>query len=142
MKNSRKKTSYVAVSKKGSYIIEAAVVLPVIMLAVITSVLIIMFFYMQMAEQCKLHNVLRAEAGRVTEKTIYTSGASNDMSDAAMHIDKNIIGGKVTGRKYLVMDHKGILDKKGTFTLEGHCYVVDGTSYVRVSSIIREKKDE
>ena len=62
-----------SLNKKGSYVIEAAVVLPVIMLSVITAILIIMFFYTQMTEQCRLHEVLRAEAGRMTDKTICLS---------------------------------------------------------------------
>ena len=111
-----------SLDKKGSYVIEAAVVLPVIMLSVITAILIIMFFYTQMTEQCRLHEALRAEARTMT--------------------DKNVIGGEVTGKKYLVMEHSGILRRKGTFVLESHCYAIDGPSYVRASSIVRGEKDE
>ncbi len=142
MRTGERKRVRLFLNKKGSYIIEAAIVLPVIMLTVITSVLIIMFFYTQMTEQCRLHEVLRAEAGRVTDKTIYLSGEMQDIEDTSIHIDKKAIGGEVTGKKYLVMEHKGIINKRGTFTLEGHSYAVDGTSYVRASSIIRGKKNE
>lgn len=142
MRIGKRKRVQLFLNKKGSYIIEAAIVLPTIMITVITSVLIIMFFYTQMTEQCRLHEVLRAEAGRATDKTIYLSGGSQDIEDVAIHIDKKAIGGDVTGKKYLVMEHKGILDKRGTFTLEGRCHAIDGPSYVRTSSIIRGKKNE
>ena len=131
-----------SLDKKGSYVIEAAVVLPVIMLSVITAILIIMFFYTQMTEQCRLHEVLRAEAGRMTDKTICLSKIAYDTSDVALYSDKNVIGGEVTGKKYLVMEHSGILRRKGTFVLESHCYAIDGPSYVRASSIVRGEKDE
>ena len=42
---------------------EAAVVMPFIIISVITAVLAVMFFYSQMTEQCKMHMALRAEAG-------------------------------------------------------------------------------
>ena len=76
----------VSLNKKGSYVIEAAVVLPVIMLSVITAILIIMFFYTQMTEQCRLHEFLRAESGKVTEKTKCLSDRTYDTSDITIHI--------------------------------------------------------
>ena len=105
------------ISKKGSYILEAAIVLPVIMLTVITSVLIIMFFYTQMTEQCRLHEELRKEAETATGKEVYD-------------------------KRYLIMEDKGLLHKKGTFVVEGKSHVVDGPSYIRYSSIIRDKNNE
>ena len=39
-------------SRRGSYIMEAAVVMPFIIVSVITAVLAVMFFYSQMTEQC------------------------------------------------------------------------------------------
>lgn len=119
MKKLGKKTAC-SFNKKGSYIMEAAIVLPVIMLTVITAVLIIMFFYMQMTEQCRLHESVRAEAEKVTDKSV----------------------GKVYDKKYLIMEHRGLLHKKGTFVVEGYSYVIDGPSYVRLSNIIGEKQNE
>ena len=42
-------------SKRGSYIAEASIVLPMVVLAVITVMLIVMFFYSQVTEQSRLH---------------------------------------------------------------------------------------
>ena len=52
-------------NKRGSYIAEAAIVLPFIILAVITCVLIVMDFYEGVSQQCEEHRVERA--GEVTE---------------------------------------------------------------------------
>jgi len=113
-------------------------VLPMIILATITAVLIIMFFYSQMTEQCLLHTALRAEAGRLTGKTIYT-GHGSDLQEmqAEIHTDKKTMGGEIYGKKYLVMDHRGLLARKGTFVVEGGCHAVDGVMYVRYCNMVK-----
>lgn len=130
-------------NKKGSYIMEAAVVLPVLILAVITSILIIMFFFSQMTEKCRLHMALRNEAGMMSGQTVYM-GESRDVSDtdAEIYTSKGITGGTVYGKKYLIMEHQGILEKKGTFVVEGSCHSVDGTDYVRYSRFVKGSGDE
>ena len=57
---------------------EAAVVMPFIIISVITAVLAVMFFYSQMTEQCSMHMALGAEAGRVTGKTEMLHSVSSD----------------------------------------------------------------
>ena len=125
-------------SKKGSYIMEAAIVLPMIILATITAILIIMFFYSQMTEQCRLHTALRAEAGQLTGKTAY-AGHADDAADlqAEIYADRNAMGGEVYGKKYLVMEHKGLLARKGSFVAEGACHAVDGVEYVRYCNMVK-----
>ena len=125
-------------SKKGSHIMEAAIVLPIIVMATITAVLIIMFFYSQMTEQCRLHTVLRAEAGKLTGKTTYTdhAGGAADLQ-AEIYVDTKAMGGEIYGKKYLVMEHKGILSRKGTFAAEGVCHAVDGVEYVRYCNMVK-----
>ena len=114
-----------AASKRGSYIMEASIVLPVLIFAVITVVLIIMFFYSQMTEQSRMHIAMRHEAGHAE---IYTK--------------KTVTGSRAYGKKYLIMDHRGILEKKGTFVLEGTCSSIDGARYVRYCSFVRGYDDE
>ena len=48
-------------NRQGSHMAEAAVVLPIVILAVITLVLIIMFFYQQSIQQSRMHMVLRQD---------------------------------------------------------------------------------
>ena len=62
-------------NKRGSYIVEAAIVLPMVILSVITVVLIVMFFYSQVTEQSRMHITLRGEAGAATGRTSYTEEA-------------------------------------------------------------------
>lgn len=122
---------------------EAAIVLPVVILAVITSVLIIMFFYSQMTERCRLHMALREEAGRITGQTHYIADTYADgHADMQIYSDKKPVGGTVHGKKYLIMEHSGILDKKGTFTVEGSWRAADGTDYIRYRVLTEGIADE
>lgn len=121
-------------SKKGSYIMEAAIVLPVIIFAVITAVLIIMFFYSQMTERSRMHMVLRQEAGEMTEHTKTFSKVS---WDGECYLDKRASGGEAYGKKYIVMNHRGLLTRKGAFTVEGSCHGNDGTRYVRYCNLVK-----
>lgn len=114
---------------------EAAIILPLIVLTTITIILIIMFFFTQMTESSRLHIALREDAGRRTGQTEYI-GTDID-SDVNIEFDKSISGGTVYGRKNLIMDHKGILYKKGVFAVKGSSYVVDGTEYVRYCRLIK-----
>lgn len=129
-------------TKKGSYIMEAAIVLPMIVLVTVTAVLIIMFFYNQMVEQSRLHIALRSEAGMMTEQTVYHHvEAAMDGVEAEIYRKERAIGGSVYGKKYLVMPHRGILDKKGTFPVEGSWYATDGAEYVRYCNLVKGVKD-
>ena len=129
------------INKRGSYIIEAAVVLPVILMVVITAVLIIMFFYCQMTEQCNLHMGLRQQAGMMSGNTLYLMNDEDvDLSEVDTHTDKKLFGGSIYGRKNLIMSKKGVLYKKGVFVVEGSCYEIDGPAYVRYSSAIKGLK--
>lgn len=128
-------------SRRGSYIMEAAVVLPVIIMVTITSILIVMFFYSQMTERCQLHIALRSEAGLASGQTEYADG-NTYAEDAEIYTDKSILGSTVYGKKYLVMEHRGTLEKKGTFTVEGKSHAVDGPSYIRYSHFAKGAADE
>ena len=66
-------------NKRGSYIAEAAIVLPFIILAVITCVLIVMDFYEGVSQQCEDHKVERA--GEVAEETAFAD-ADGDLPSA------------------------------------------------------------
>lgn len=130
-------------SKKGSYIMEAAIVLPVVMVVVITVVLIVMFFYSQMSERSKLHMELRAVAGKSTGKTAYLheSGYRKDFGEDIYANNKNS-GGRVYGKKYIIMTHRGVLGKKGVFVIEGSCHAVDAVQYVRFYNLVKDIKNE
>lgn len=126
-------------SKRGSYILEASIVMPVIIVAVVTVVLIIMFFYSQMTEQAKMHMALRMEAG-IASETTYT--AYDPEWDGEIYIKKNAAGAELYGKKYVVMSNRGLLEKKGIFVVEDKCVAVDAPRYVRYCSLVKGIKNE
>ena len=113
---------------------EAAVVLPVLMMAVITAVLIIMFFYSQMTEQSRMHVALRQEAGKITEQTVYLHESGYD---GELTYRKTLQGGTVQGSKKLLMEHRGILLRNGSFMITGRAYAPDGPDYVRFCNFMK-----
>ena len=62
--------------------------------------------------------------------------------DGEMYTKKGMAGVTVTGKKYLLMEHKGILTKKGAFAVKGSCNGVDAAQYVRYCSLVRGIKNE
>lgn len=123
-------------SKKGSYIMEAAIVFPVVILVTVTVVLVIMFFYSQMAQRSQLHIILRSEAGMMTGKTVYYHARTlADETEAELYRRKSAFGGSVYGKQYLIMPNKGILGSKGTFVAEGFWHATDGVEYVRYCNL-------
>lgn len=62
--------------------------------------------------------------------------------DGEMYTKKGMAGVTVTGKKYLLMEHKGILTKKGAFAVKGSCSGVDAAQYVRYCSLVRGIKNE
>jgi len=117
---------------------EAAIVLPVVIIAVITSVLVIMFFYTQMSERSRLHTALRSEAGIMTEYTLYEelpdlpSGYEVEMKKTG--ITGN---GEISASKNLLMKKKGMLAKRGIFAVEGSAYATDAPQYVRYCVFVK-----
>lgn len=125
-------------SKRGSYIMEAAVVLPVIIFVLITIVLIVMFFYSQMTERSRLHIAMRCEAGMAAGSTVYAGDGENGAdTDAEIYTEKTVSGSEASGRKYLIMKYRGVLKKKGIFVVEGKCSGADGARYVRYYDLIK-----
>ena len=79
------------------------------------------------------------EAGRQTE----TMTSEHVLEwDGEMYTKKGMAGVTVTGKKYLLMEHKGILTKKGAFAVKGSCSGVDAAQYVRYCSLVRGIKNE
>ena len=124
-------------SRRGSYILEAAIVMPVIMLSVITAVLIIMFFYRQMSEQCMMHRTLIDEASFA----LRGEGFSDDpqMWDGSIYTEGSVFTKDINAEKRLDMGEYGILERSGEFLLEDRYIVVDGTGLVRYCSIMKER---
>ena len=131
---------HIRISRKGSYIIEAALVMPIMILAVITSVMIIIFFYREMSEQSLMHTALMNEAAVSVQGSYFI--LEEESWDGSIDLKRSLTGGSIYGKKYIVMDNKGILTKKGTFTLEDKYVFIDGTDYVRYCDLLKDGDDE
>ena len=117
--------------------------LPMIIFAVITVALIIMFFYSQITDQCRLHIAIRSEAGAATGRTVYFEEDENDFNDEIeIYTDKKLTGCEVNGKKYLIMKYKGILEKKGVFLVTGKCTGTDGPAYGRYHRLMEDMRNE
>ena len=95
---------------------EASLVLPVLIFAVITVVLIIMFFYSQMTQRSQMHIALRQEAGKQTE----TMTSEHVLEwDGEMYTKKR--DGRSNGnREEILADGaQRNLDKEGRFCCQG-----------------------
>lgn len=122
---------------------EAALVLPVIIVTVITCILIVMFFYSQISERCKLHVELRKQAGLLTEKTEYICGTDESVQEnMEIYVAKEGFAKKVYGKEYIIMQRKGILERKGAFAVEGSSCAVNAPQFVRYCNFVKEIKNE
>ena len=134
-------------NRRGSYIAEAAVVLPVIIFAVITVVLIVMLFYEQSVNQSRMHMALRCEAGQITGKTV-TYNEELQPLDAATVWDGNIASERkglfrqVAGDKEIQMIAKGILSERFALRLSDTAHAADGVNYIRLKGAIGKEAAE
>lgn len=141
--------------KKGTTIVEAAVVFPLVILTVITCVLVCMFFYSQTISQSALHIEMRNYAGQISGHTVYLgSGAgshplggssfgngsleggsfgSGSLADSRASITKEKRGlfYIVRGKENVSMKNKGILSGRTDQTIESIWTASDGVGYVR-----------
>ena len=150
-------------SKRGTYMIEAAVVLPIIILTVITIILIVMFFYDGSVSQSDMHRALRIEADAASGKTTcYSSGAGyggpgsgssygGPGSVGSYGSDGNALTEgvyfkharkKISASKDISMIHEGLLRQSGSMSIRSSVYITDGTKYVlrrqKLGEIIKE----
>lgn len=135
--------------KKGTTIVEAAVVFPLVILTVITCVLVCMFFYSQTISQSALHIEMRDYAGQISGHTVYTgSGAGSHLSGsgsgshlsgsgsfegnrASITKEKRGLFYIVRGKENVSMKNKGILSGRTDQTIESIWTASDGVGYVR-----------
>ena len=134
-------------NRRGSYIAEAAVVLPFVILAVITVVLIIMFFYTSSLSQCRMHMALRCEAGLITEKcTSYaddgTALSTDELWDGRITSSGLPAAKRVTGAADVSMVSRGLLSKVGTRQITGDLRAVDPVGMLRIRQAVGGTDDE
>ena len=142
-----RRTSQTIRSRSGSYIAEAAVVLPFVILAVITTVLIIMFFYESSVSECRMHMALRCEAGLISEKCTSYSDEGTALSpeniwDGSITSSGVSPAKRVSGTADVAMVSRGLLHRLGRRHLTNDLRVLDPVSLLRIRQIASPAGDE
>ena len=128
-------------NRRGSYIAEAAVVLPFVILAVITVVLIIMFFYTSSLSQCRMHMALRCEAGLITEKcTSYaddgTALSTDELWDGRITSSGLPAAKRVAAAGDVSMVSRGLLSNIGRRQITGDLLAIDPVGTLRIRQAV------
>ena len=117
--------------------------LPFVILAVITTVLIIMFFYESSVSESRMHIALRCEAGLISEK--YTSYSDEGFALSPDDIWYGSITSsgvshakRVSGSADVAMVSRGLLSRLGHRQITGEQRVLDPVSTLRLRQIVEE----
>ena len=133
-------------SRRGSTMIEAAVVFPIIVLSVLTVIYILLTMYSQAVSSAKLHLALCEAAADESECTLYgenygeliSIGTGNktvsDMfSKTIINIGEKsgLIEKKITAEAKYTARAKGLIEKAGAKNLQDEIYIIDEEEYIR-----------
>lgn len=114
-------------NKKGSAVVEAAMVFPVMLLAVIAVLYMLIYFYNQVDKQVELHITLRSENGKICDNMYYENRICNNLSVYRK-------GALLYGYSTISMEEKGILEGREKL-LYGEKYLIDETLVVRMADL-------
>lgn len=115
-------------SRQGTYLIEAAVVLPVIVLTVITVILIVMYCYDGSVSQSRLHRALRYEAA-MTAGNVKDYAFEQDRAGLEEEIYFEHGRRQISASKNISMLHEGILYDRGGRTLTASVHITNSVKY-------------
>lgn len=116
--------------------------LPFVILAVITVVLIIMFFYTSSLSQCRMHMALRCEAGLITEKcTSYaddgTALSTDELWDRHITSSGLPAAKRVTAAGDVSMVSRGLLSNIGRRQITGDLLAIDPVGTLRIRQAVK-----
>lgn len=114
-------------------------VLPLLILALLTCLLITMFFYDTTVKQCRLHQALRAEAGELTGLTHTLQPAAD--TAAALRTGRQGLFQTVSGKEETVMIDQLMLKSRVSDSIEAVWHASDGVSYIRYYTLAGKEKD-
>lgn len=117
-------------NKKGTAIVEAAVIFPVVILTVTGMIWIMIFFYNQVAVQADMHICLSREAGEANGTKEYLLPIKQEY---AIHRQ----GIRVSYAGDAVFMQKGLLDQAKKH-LWGDHYIVRGKTVVRTTDLLKQ----
>jgi len=114
-------------NQKGGAMIEAALVFPMIILALMAVITILMFLFEEAATQAEVHLVIRTEAGRQTGTFHGQPGSSS------ITIDKSIQGIQsiMKGSTMVTFEGSGMLSEAFRKPINGYQHLTDERKYVR-----------
>ncbi|MBP3383971.1 MAG: pilus assembly protein [Firmicutes bacterium] len=121
-------------SKKGSAIVEAAVVFPVIILSLLTVIYIFIYFYGHVTKQVSVHSVLRYEAGLISENMY-----KKDQTESELPVYRQ--GDRIYCRSIAASQAMGLIgpaEKK----IYAEKYIIDETSVVRLADFAEAELEE
>lgn len=116
-------------NKKGGAIVEAAMVFPVMLLAVIAVLHMLIYFYNQVDRQAELHMTLRLENGAICNNLYYENQPQNGLSVYRK-------GRSIYSYDTIRMKKRGLLEERETM-LYAEKYLIDDTMVVRMADIVR-----
>lgn len=128
--------------RRGTVMVEAAVVFPLVILTVVTCILICLFFYTETIEQSKMHMVLRNEAGALTERSQRLKPDPARSWAGSTERERRGIFHRVRGKEQVIMKSKGILARRIDANLESLWTASDGVLYVRYCTLTKRLGEE
>ena len=126
--------------RKGGTTVEAAVVLPLTILTVITCMLICIFFYTQTIQQSRLHTALRHAAEGSCGRSVYPASPPDSRWDIVT--EKRGFYYTSRGEEWIIMKKNLLISKRADRKIEGVWTTVDGVSYVRYCTLANRVAEE
>lgn len=119
-------------NKKGTTMVEAAVVFPLVILVIMAVIYILIFLFQQAETQSKMHIALRKESGILSKTVVYQ-----------MRIDEKYPiykkSKQVCFQGELHFRKRGIL-KSLDKPISAYGYIVDEREYVRYLDLVKQKE--
>lgn len=127
-------------NQKGSTIVEASLVFPIIILSIMAMIAILMFLFEEAAAQAELHLVIRTEAGRQTGTFHGSSGSSTVSVGRGFYGIHSVMNGKSS----VTFEEIEILPLPVHKSLVAYQHLIDERKYARYIDFftMKEKKDE
>ncbi len=117
-------------SRRGSAMAEAAMVLPLLILSVLTCLLVSMFFYDTTIRQCQQHQQLRSASDDLTGCTSRPGLSPREGADIT--VTRQGVFPVVSSADGSRMPARGLLRMRPSSVTESRWHACDGAEYVRL----------
>lgn len=121
-------------NKKGSTIVEAAVVFPLVIMTVVATIFILTFMFNEVASQAKMQVAVNAKMGQET-KTVYTY--KNVPTSIKPYSGQNGFISCYIADEKLKFKRTGILSKSFVKKKESSAYEVNEKKYIRYVDFLK-----